>query len=211
MRFLLLTILLIMIHQMSFGRLAEKEGYYVTMQDDTVFGKIKIRIDYLEEPYYFRIQYGAFYEDSLGTILPLKPEEIKFFAFFHGYAYVKFVSVEYYNNYRLFLHAINEEGAVKLYVHYKNVVDTRTDYGSLAYYLLEFPASSEQDYFYLIKPDGTSVKYSKYSGKKNIARFFSDYSLLHSKIQRGLYGYTAVYKMVREYNRWYASKDPGSE
>ena len=136
MRSLFLIISLAFLQQTLMAALAEKEGYYVTMQDDTIHGIIKVRIDYLEELYYFRIQYGAFFEDSLGNLTALKPDDVKSFSFYHMYHYVKFVSLEYDMNYRIFLHAINEEGAVKLYVHYRNVVDTRTDYGSLAYYLL---------------------------------------------------------------------------
>lgn len=188
------------------AKLEAMDGYYVTMEDDTIYGKIKVRIDYLEELFYARIQYIAYYEDSLGNLTQLIPEEIKLFQFFHKYQYVKFVSHTYYNNFKLFLHSINDEGAVKLYVHYRNVVDTRTDYGTLAFYLLDLPASSERDAFFMVKQDGTSIKYNKYSGRKNIAMFFSDYPELNSKIERGLYGYTAVYKMVREYNRWYRDK-----
>lgn len=205
---LLFTILALILHLSLFATLLEKDGYYVTMQGDTVYGKIKVRIDYLEELFFARIQYGAFYEDSLGNLIRLKPEEISSFSFHHKYEQVTFVSHEYYNNYRLFLHALNQEGAVKLYAHYKNVVDTRTDYGSLATYLLEFPSSSERDQFLLTKDDGSAVKYSKYSGKKSIAQFFSDYPELHQKIQRGLYGYTSVYRMVREYNNWFRENNP---
>jgi len=206
MRIVLLILSAVFIQQSVFATLTEKNGFYVTMQDDTVYGKLKVRIDYLDELFYARIQYRAFFEDSLGNLITLKPDEIKCFSFFHKYEHLKFVSQEFYNGYRLFLHAINEEGAVKLYVHYKNVVDTRTNYGNLAFYLLELPASSERDYFFLTKQDSTTLKYSKYSGKKHIAKFFKDYPVLYSKIERGLYGYTAVYKMVREYNLWYKSR-----
>jgi len=182
------------------------EGYYITMDNDTVHGKIKVRIDYLDELFYVRIQYGAYYEDSLGLLTRLDPEEIKLFRFFHKYQYFTFSSQQYFNNYRLFLHEINNDGALKLFVHYRDVIDTRTNYGTLAFYLLDLPASSERDAFYILKPDGTSIKYNKYSGRKNIAEFFSDYPELQKKIERGLYGYTAVYKMVREYNSWYREK-----
>lgn len=180
------------------------------MNGDTVYGIIKVRIDFMEELYYERIQYGAFYEDSLGSLFRLKPDEISCFSFFDKNAQVKFVSQEYYSNFRIFLHSIIEGEGVDLFAHYKNVVDTRTDFGSLAFYLLEYPASSERDNFFLVKKDGTSVKYGKYSGKKNIANFFSDYRALHTKIKRGLYGYTAVYKMVREYNLWYREEHSAS-
>lgn len=209
MRFSL--IILFLSFQISlFATLAAKDGYYVPMDGDTVYGKIKVRIDYLEELFYARIQYGAFYEDSTGNLLRLKPEEVSCFSFYHKYQHVKFVSMEYFPNYRMFLHELNEEGAVKLYAHYKNIVDTRTDYGALAFYLLEFPASSERDLFFMVKNDGSTVKYGKYSGKKNIAVFFLDYPELHKKIQRGLYGYTSVYRMVREYNSWYREKNQGN-
>lgn len=204
---LLLTSCFLLLNLSLFATLLEKDGYYVTMKGDTVYGTLKVRIDYLEELFYARIQYGAFYEDSLGNLVRLKPDEIRCFSFHHKYEQVTFVSQEFYNNYRMFLHALNEEGAVKLYAHYKNVIDTRTDFGSLAFYLLEYPASSERDQFFLTKADGSAVKYSKYSGKKNIAEFFSDYPELHRKIQRGLYGYTAVYRMVREYNKWHLEKE----
>jgi hypothetical protein len=204
MRPLLLIFSFVLFQQYALALLAAKEGYYVTMDNDTVRGTIKIRVDFNDEPYFFRIQYGAFYEDSTGNVIQLDPDHVKCFVFFHKIEYIKFVSLEYYSNYRMFLRAINEQGHVKLYQHYKNVVDTRTDFHSLSMYLLEYPASSEEDFFFLTKPDGTSVKYGKYSGKKNISRFFADYPVLHKKIQRGLYGYTAVYMMVREYNRWKA-------
>ncbi len=206
MRFLLIILSFIFIHISAYAELVEKDGYYVTMEDDTIYGTIKVRIDYLDELYYARIQYGAYYEDSLGNVTRLLPEHVKRICFYHQYQFVNFVSLEFYKNHRLFLHSINEEGAVKLYVHYKDVIDTRTDYGTLAFYLITLPASSEKDFFYMLKEDGSSVKYSKYSGRKNISLFFDDYPDLHSKIQRGLYGYTAVYRMVREYNKWHREK-----
>jgi len=206
MRSLFIILSLLLLSHYSFARLTEKEGYYVTMENDTLYGTIKIRTDFNDDPYFFMIQYGAFYEDSLDNSFILNPDEVKCFVFFHEIEYIKFVSVEYYPNYRLFLRAVSEEGFVNLYVHYKNVVDTRTDFKSLSFYLLEYPASSEEDFFFLLKPDGEAVKYGKYSGRKNIARFFSDYPELHAKIERGLYGYTAIYRMVREYNQWKAEK-----
>lgn len=204
MRSLFLIIFLIFLQQTLTAELAAKEGYYVTMQDDTIHGIIKVRIDYLDELYYFRIQYGAFFEDSLGNLTILKPDNVKSFSFYHKYQHVKFVSLKYDMDYRIFLHAINEEGAVKLYSHYRNVIDTRTSYGSLAYYLLAFPASSEVDKFFMVKSDGSTLRYGKFSGKKKVSLFFSDCPQLHAKIERGLYGYTAVYRMVREYNQWAA-------
>jgi len=202
MRSVLLILAFFLVQQSAQALLASKEGYYVTLGNDTIRGTIKIRVDFNDEPYFFRIQYGAFYEDTLGNLTALDPDHVQCFVFFHKIEYIKFVSLEYYPNYRMFLRALSEEGLVKLYQHYKNVVDTRTDFHSLSMYLLEYPASSEEDFFFLTKPDGTSVKYGKYSGKKNISRFFADYPQLHRKIQRGLYGYTATYMMVREYNQW---------
>ena len=209
MRSLILILSLVFLQQYALARLEAKDGYYVTMENDTVWGKIKIRIDFNGEPYFFRIQYGAFYEDSTGNLTLLEPEHVRCFVFFHKIEYIKFVSLEYYNNYRMFLRAVNESGYVKLYLHYKNVVDTRTDYHSLAMYLLEYPASSEEDFFFLVKPDGTTVKYGKYSGRRNISRFFADCPRLHEKIERGLYGYTAIYMMVREYNQCMAKSGGG--
>lgn len=202
MRSLLLILPFVLVQQSAMALLAAKEGYYVTMDGDTLHGTIKIRVDFNDEPYFFRIQYGAFFEDSTGIVTPLDPDHVNCFVFFHKIEYIKFVSLEYYPNYRMFLRALSEEGHVKLYQHYKNVVDTRTDFHSLSMYLLEYPASSEEDFFFLTKPGGASVKYGKYSGKKNISRFFADCPQLHRKIQRGLYGYTATYMMVREYNQW---------
>lgn len=201
MRFLIIIFLFLVQHAV-FATLLPTDGYYITHDDDTIRGTIKVRIDYMDELYFERIQYGAFYEDSTGNQVYLKPDEIKSFSFHHGYQDFNFISIEYFPNYRIFLHAINEEGAIKLYVHYKNVVDTRTNFANLAFYLLQYPASSEVDMYYLVKEDGSFVKYGKYSGKKNISTFFSDYPALHSKISRGLYGYTSVYRMVREYNSW---------
>jgi hypothetical protein len=201
---LLLLIGLLFISVTLRGELAEKEGYYITMDGDTVTGILKVRIDYLGEPYFARIQYGVFFEDSINGLVSLRPDSIQRFSFFHQYEWHNFVSQEYYKGFRLFLKVLIEGDGVCLYSHFRQVVDTRTDFGNLAYYLLEYPSSSERDAFFLVKVSGETLKYNKYSGKKNISLFFADCPLLHRKIQRGLYGYTAVYKMVREYNVWYA-------
>lgn len=188
------------------GALAEKEGYYITMDGDTVSGMLKIRIDYLGEPYFARIQYGIFFEDSINGLISLRPDSVRRFSFFHEYEWHNFVSIEYYRGFRLFLKLLIEGDGVCLYAHFRQVVDTRTDFGNLAYYLLEYPSSSERDAFFLVKASGENLKYNKYSGKKNISHFFADYPALNRKIKRGLYRYTAVYKMVREYNVWYGEE-----
>ncbi|MCD4696868.1 MAG: hypothetical protein K8S16_11580 [Bacteroidales bacterium] len=206
-----LIILFIVIPSLLLAKLEEKEGYFITNEGDTVFGTIKIRFDYKDDIYFARVQYGIFHQDSTGALNLLRPNDIKEFGFHHGYQDHKFVSVEYFKNYYMFLHVINDEGAVKLYVHYKDMFDSRTDYGNLSYFLLSYPTTSEKDYFYMVKPDSSTIKYSKYSGRKRLAEFFSDYPELQSKIERGLYKYTAVYRMVREYNKWYKKNPMGKK
>ena len=62
---------------------------------------------------------------------------------------------------------MNEE-PLKLYVHYCDLVDSRTDYGNIAYFILGYPSSSSKDDYIFIKPDGTSIKFNKYRYNKVI-------------------------------------------
>ncbi|MCF8378369.1 MAG: hypothetical protein K9H49_02260 [Bacteroidales bacterium] len=196
-------IVLLFLPAILFARLAEMPGYIISNDGDTSEVLLKIRLDYQDDIYFARVQYGVFLMDSNSTLKLLKPGEIKEFGFHYLYKDHKFVSVEYFNNYFLFLYVIIDDGPLKLFAHYKDMFDSRTDYGNLSYFLLSFPASSQKDFFCFLKPDGSFIKYSKYSGKKRLADFFSDYPELQAKIKRGLYKYTAVYHMVREYNKWY--------
>lgn len=202
MKKLVILSLLIFIHVFAFGKMLVKPGYYISHDGDTTFGSFKIRIDFQDGIFLAKLQQRAYFTNQSGEEFTFKPNDILSYAFKEDKEEIKFTSVKYYSNSWLFLREMNEKGYLKLFLHYGEVVDSRTDYGNLAFFLLSYPNSSEEDFYCLMKPDGSILHVSKLTMKRKLRNYFADYHELVMKIELDLYIFSDMYWIVYDYNRW---------
>lgn len=194
--------LLVLLNAFAFGRVIVKPGYFISHDGDTTFGSFKLRIDFQDDIFMAKLQHRAYFIDESGKEFIFKPNEILSYSYKDEKEIIKFTSIKYYSNSWLFLETKNETGFLKLYLHYTEVLDSRTDYGNLSFFLLSYPNSSEEDFYCLIEPDGSMVQVSKLTMKRKLGSYFADYPELVTKIELDLYSFSDMYWIVNDYNRW---------
>lgn len=176
------------------------DGYIITLEQDTLFGSIRIEVDNNDEYIPSRFENKVVFIPDSGNRTTYIPGSIKYFYFFYNFEMLTFASVPYYNGY-LFMKVISEKGFLKLYRFYPDK-DLRI---SSAFDLAEIAYGTNFDkagYFYILKPDGSFLFLGKHTHKRKITTFFKEDPLLAEKIASGEYKYTDVYRIVREYNRY---------
>lgn len=198
--------ILLLFQTTVFSRVIIRDGYYINHDLDTVFGSFKLRLDFQDDLFLVRLQQKAYFLDKAGELTIFKPSEILSYAFQYEKEVIKFTSVKYYSKSHLFLKEINEKGCLKLYVHYTEVIDSRTDYGNLSFFLLSYPNSSEEDFYCIEKPDGSLLHVSKLTMKRRLRTFFADYPKLAMKVELGLYNFSDMFWIIYDYNRWWEVK-----
>jgi len=187
-----------------------KNGYYISHPGDTVYGKFKIRIDFKGELHFTRLQNKAYFIDSYNNTKVFKPEDLLSYTFEHEGEFLKFVSIYFYKKRKLFLKVENEDGYLNLYSHYRDVVESYTDYGNLNYYLLSYPNICKEDYHIIIKPDGKKIKVGVMYMSKKLSIFLAEYPELAYKIRNKTYDFEDVDRIVWRYNIWYKKEYSGN-
>ena len=206
MKTTLFVALVFLSHITTYGITEVKDGYYIKHSGDTVYGRLKIRVDFKGDIHFTRLQSKLYFLDSLDNLHIFKPDELHSYSFENDGENFKFVSIYFYKKRKLFLQAINEDGYLKLYTHYRDVIDSRTDYGNLSYYLLSYPKICKKDYFIITKPDGEFLKVGTMYISKKMSLFLADYHELAYRIRKNIYGFGDIERIIWSYNIWSKKK-----
>ncbi|MCB2219328.1 MAG: hypothetical protein KQI35_02955 [Bacteroidetes bacterium] len=199
-----IIILFILLQTMAFGRAKFADGYIITHQGDTIYGKIKIKVDKNEKLIPSKMQEKITFNNREGQRSVYEAGTIRSFYFFYDFETPTFVSVPFFKESNLFLKVIGEQGYLKLYQYYPIDEKGLSNAYELAEYVYGVFDFGERYFFYILKPDGDRLLMGKHTPKNKILEFFKEDTALAQKIDTREYGYADVYRMVREYNQWKA-------
>jgi hypothetical protein len=195
-------ILFILIQTVAFGRAKTADGYIITHQGDTTYGKIKIKVDKNEKLMPSKLQEKIIFISRDGQRSVYEAGTIRSFYFYYDFETPTFVSVPFYKESNLFLKVIGDQGYLKLYQYYPMDEKGLSNAYELAEYVYGVFDLGERYFFYILKPDGGRLLMGKHTPKNKILEFFKEDPELAQKIDSREYGYADVYRMVREYNQW---------
>jgi len=193
--------LLLVLFTISFTTLGKSkyaEGYIVTLEQDTIFGRIKIKVDKEDVFLPSKVEDKIVFVPDGGKRTAYLPGSIRYFSFFYNFETLIYASVPYFNG-QLFMKVISENGFLKLYQFYPDEEKGLAN----AYELAEFVYAADFNtirFFYILKPDGEFLFLGRHTPRNKILSFFGDDPELAEKIGSREYKYTDVYRMVREYN-----------
>ncbi|MCD4732490.1 MAG: hypothetical protein K8R74_17950 [Bacteroidales bacterium] len=199
-----ITIILLLLSMLSFGKSNFAEGYIVTLNQDTIYGSFKLKTYKNKKLIYSKTQEKIVFYNQDGKRTVYEAGAIKSFYFFYDFETLTFKTVPYFKKGKLFMKVISEKGNLNLYQFYPDSEKRLSSVYELAEYAYSLGGGGfgEKYFFYIIKPDGTILLMGKHTPKQRIYSFFADYYELAEKIDSREYKYTDVYRMVREYNAW---------
>ncbi|HPE57371.1 MAG TPA: hypothetical protein PK904_13270 [Bacteroidales bacterium] len=181
------------------------EGYIITNQGDTIYGKIRIKTDKEGRLEHAKLQDKLVFYNNDGVRKIYLPGSISSFYFYYDFQTPAFVSVNFYKDSHLFLMVIGDQGYLKLYKYYPSSDKSLSSAFELAEYVYGVNDFEERFFFYIIKPDGKKILMGKHTPQNKLIEFFSDNDEIAEKLRSREYNYADVYKMVREYNQWKAT------
>ncbi len=199
---ILLLFIVFLISVTTYGKSVYAEGYIITLEQDTLFGSIRIRVDNDDQFMPSKVEDKVVFVPEKGKRTTYLPGAIRYFFFFYNFESITYASVPYFNG-QLFMKVISEKGFLKLYQFYPDEEKGL----STAYELAEFIYRTDFNkvsFFYILKPDGAFLFLGKHTPRHKILSFFKEDPELAEKIESGEYRYTDVYRMVREYNSFMA-------
>ena len=186
------------------GKTIYVQGYIITLEQDTLYGKIKIWIDKNNKLMPSKIEDRVVFAPEKGKRKTYFPGSIRYFYFFYNLETITYASVPFFKG-QLFMKVISETGYLSMYWFYPD-----EDKGlSTAYNLAEFVYATdfrEISFFYILKPDTTYLFLGRHTPRNKILDFFANNPEVAEKIKSREYNYTDVYRMVREYNKYMAEK-----
>ncbi|GAB4312976.1 MAG: hypothetical protein Kow00127_03750 [Bacteroidales bacterium] len=195
------TLLILFISQAHSASVKWADGYVVTLSGDTLYGKIKIWVDAGEELLYARMQDRIHFRE-LGSRkrFSFLPAEIKLFYFYYNFSTPTFESVPFYKEGALFLELVDNRGALRMYRYYPEGEKSLASAYELAEYVYDAPGFGERYFFYLINESDEVCLIGKHTPRQKMVRYFGSCPAVARKIDNREYGYTDIYRIVREYN-----------
>ena len=195
---ILVLLILFAVSITTYGKSVYAEGYIVTLEQDTVFGTIKIRVDNKDRFMPSKVEDKIVFKPDKGKRTTYEPGTIRYFSFFYNFETLTYASVPYFNG-QLFMKMISESGFLHLYQFYPDEEKGLAN----AYELAEFVYAADFStisFFYILKPNGEFLFLGRHTPRNKILSFFGDDPQLAEKIKSREYKYTDVYRLVREYN-----------
>lgn len=185
------------------GQSVVRDGFYVTTSD-TIYGQFLVPLDGEGELNLARLQWRVIFLDDENNTHFFKPGEIEGFSIQDSIETLQYFKLELYNNNYTFIRLISD-GYMRLYMHYTEML--AGGWSSIAFTnnFLTYPKRSEEDYFILHKSNQELIKVKRFSPKRKLYNYVSEYDDLALRIKTRKYGYTDVYRIVREYNTWYST------
>lgn len=186
------------------GKTVFAEGYIITFELDTIYGKIKIQVDENAKLLPSKIEDKVVFVPKKGKRKTYLPGAIRYFYFYYNLETITYASVPYFNG-QLFMRVISENGFLKLYKFYPDEERGLANALELAefVYATDF---KEANFFYILKPNGAYLFLGRHTPRNKILAFFEEIPELAEKIESREYKYTDVYRMVREYNKFMDDK-----
>ena len=193
------TFLLLSIFTFSFGQKNYSEGYIITLQNDTIHGKIRDRFG-------IRLQIAPSkinFIDSKGTIIKYLPKDIK------GYSkagIIDYLTIQ--DDFGKNFAKLIVDGDVKLLTIKKSgtrMASTPNSTGGFT--TTQSSYSNDVYYLYNTKTSNTTKVY-QLDFKNQMTDYFSDYDKLKNMILNKELRYSDLEVIVETYNKWKKEKTP---
>ena len=112
-----LFLILFAISASTYATSVHVPGYVVTLEQDTIFGEIKIKIDNNSHFIPSSVEDKIVFVPNKGKRKKYVPGSILYFFFFYNFESVTYATVPYFNG-QLFMRVISETGFLKMYHYY---------------------------------------------------------------------------------------------
>lgn len=193
------TFLFFSIFTISFGQKNYSEGYIITLQNDTIHGKIRDRFGMRLEIAPSKINFI----DSTGTIVKYLPKDIK------GYSkagIIDYLTIQ--DNFGKNFGKLIVDGDVKLLTIKKSGTRMASNPNATGgFTTIQSRYSNDVYYLYNTKTSNTTTVYQLFF-KNRMADYFSDYDKLKTMILNKELRYRDLEVIVATYNKWKKEKTP---
>lgn len=186
----------------TFAYAKKADGYIITNAGDTIYGKIKVKLNKEEKIKFATLQDQVIFYDEEGKKTIYLPGEIRSFYFYFNEQTPSFVSVEFYKSSQLFLMVIGDQGYLKLYKYYPGDEKSLASAYELAEYVYGVKDFDELYFFYVLKPDGERLLLGRHTPQNKLISFFEEHTEIRQKLESREFNYADIYKIVRMYNQW---------
>jgi len=143
-----ITIILLLLSMLSFGKSNFAEGYIVTLNQDTIYGSFKLKTYKNKKLIYSKTQEKIVFYNQDGKRTVYEAGAIKSFYFFYDFETLTFKTVPYFKKGKLFMKVISEKGNLNLYQFYPDSEKRLSSVYELAEYAYSLGGFSEK-YFFL--------------------------------------------------------------